>query len=55
MTTEIDRLLAMVQFFSNGDDNKCWPTARRWSVKEAKQALRNQVERALMEHARGQK
>lgn len=54
--TEIDRLLAMVQMFANSDENKCWSTAKRWSVKEAKEALRNQVEKALVENAkRGRK
>lgn len=45
MTTETEKLIAMVAMFVRSDENKCWPTVKRWSVKEAKEALRYQLRR----------
>ena len=48
-TVERDKLLQMVQMFAFGDGNSCWPTVKRWTFKEAKEALREQANRAEIE------
>ncbi len=44
--TQTQILIELVKFFCRSDKNKCWPTAKKWTLAEAKDILLKQAQAA---------